>query len=1441
MIDNRLLVPVAVEALIIGADGSQVSQANILPNFALMNFGITLGSTIEPPPFQPALTLAKGVHLRWALPDGITHGVQGQAIAEAAIDAIGVVTAVDVINPGFGYDPELPPSVIFSGGGGTGAEARAIVDETGKVTSVELLAGGLGYSAPPTVALGSSDEIKYPKVPDRWFIMRYHPDDTARQVALKSWVVVSNALSDNQFGRIVLGKLNKDLAARLDEGALNQDLLEAANQLPGVSFSADTTIRANPNSDDIWYAQDGDNWYSFEETDDALVVAGNQSISWPLLADPYHQWPPYKFMGQAWPYPDWSGQNPEEAETNLTAIGPGDPVFAAAYPKSSSVFGFYDDLSDLPNGGDVTYAVMGWYADPADNPLYGADSPEVWAERMDALRWCIKQDPGGYPEAALCSDEAVDSDAPQLPTDILCQGMVYKVAWRGPDADYGNNIPSGKVEVAIGNTSAEAVAALVATKVDADPNAEVGIEEILEAFQYDMLDLLQQPDGLVKLEQGLHAQTFGSRPGPSLWDVQLQQNQAAEDRDDNTTGQPYPDNVGQALSEANTLQTAYEQSAAELENMQWETYSAWFRKAVLNQSPSSVADAALTETLRRAVESFEPFPVITPHRQVLQQLRKAEPGRAGDTGLTIAQIIEVIEELEAQVRVRKTEVAQTLEQLNETVARLKTLVAEEMEGYEVVFLAGSDFIVPNDPVVLLSGDGVERGFAHGEDEALAEGESLPCRVSGQTITALTVAVPDHGDQTITQTQLQEWYGSFPAGPAIPADIEPLFIETMLLDTTMAWLMAASAWQLAGVDNPNDAQITEVAERIKQIQTAPLNAYLYFRERRRLPALDPQKLSDAAGFTGVYPYKLAVDPWSQPWSPVLLDWDVSWHASYPISGDMAICDKVSEECQHKWMFDEVDYVWNTKFDPIVEVPGRYLGQTVLAPNAPEHLAEKIKAYLEDHPDSPYKKELEAIYEVVSKLEVVSQNVSGFSSSLTQRRELLQMPVIDYYNPDLGQQVAQSIGTQNQASPRMDSGYNPLRGGHTQFIRLWVIDSFGQVQRVTDTGVGATPILSKPLVTEGYEGVIQLTPRVVQPSRLELSWIDAEDDQRHSTSDPTTSPLIGWVVPNYFDNSIMIYNAKGKSIGSLQLLQGGFGDGGSGVRWLETPGTTSAVGAQPSLDDPLLNSHLKGFINGILGFGVQGRDALSDLITTLNRTLGKIVVTGSAANYGNLPVLIGRPMALVRASIEAQLNGLPAYDQSWEALKYYYEHRQFVTEGFLDVSLPVQIGDVRLQRDGIVGYFNGDNYQQFNSKLFDENKTLSSYIAYQQRVHVTTNPEAPAQFVTLLVDPRTPIHMIADFVPMIEMDLPPSVVSNALGSLDMTFRVGPVLNEQQVLSMPLPADIHGSWSWVYHQDVTAWSEDKEIQDDTGVADLPDAPRHINEGWLKLSDIQTSEENP
>jgi hypothetical protein len=55
---------------------------------------------------------------------------------------------------------------------------------------------------------------------------------------------------------------------------------------------------------------------------------------------------PFRYLGRKLPIEAWLENDPDaEYLPSLTAVGYGEPTFAAFYPNCHSVFGFYDDYS----------------------------------------------------------------------------------------------------------------------------------------------------------------------------------------------------------------------------------------------------------------------------------------------------------------------------------------------------------------------------------------------------------------------------------------------------------------------------------------------------------------------------------------------------------------------------------------------------------------------------------------------------------------------------------------------------------------------------------------------------------------------------------------------------------------------------------------------------------------------------------------------------------------------------------------------------------------------------------------------------------------------------------------------------------------------------------------------------------------------------------------
>ncbi|HYR07926.1 MAG TPA: hypothetical protein VEQ60_09165, partial [Longimicrobium sp.] len=106
--------------------------------------------------------------------------------------------------------------------------------------------------------------------------------------------------------------------------------------------------------------------------------------------------PPFRYCGRTVPLASWSATPPLGAAylPQLTAVGHGDPAFAAFYPSCRGVFGLHDPFTGSMTG--TRYEVFGWYAAAAADPLArlrarhpGATAAALRTAQREELRWTI--------------------------------------------------------------------------------------------------------------------------------------------------------------------------------------------------------------------------------------------------------------------------------------------------------------------------------------------------------------------------------------------------------------------------------------------------------------------------------------------------------------------------------------------------------------------------------------------------------------------------------------------------------------------------------------------------------------------------------------------------------------------------------------------------------------------------------------------------------------------------------------------------------------------------------------------------------------------------------------------------------------------------------------------------------------------------------------------
>jgi hypothetical protein len=256
----------------------------------------------------------------------------------------------------------------------------------------------------------------------------------------------------------------------------------------------------------------------------------------------------------------------------LRAIGPGDVTFSAYAPAVENVFSFVDtDAAQLPENTLLTYVIAGWYAnadfDPLNNPL-----PQVAAQEFLALMKSLHWDIAGVDD--------IDKYTGPIAKQSVYHGMVHSLVWQtktmpaGQDTEIPQDV-ANTVKVAIGNTSVEALTALIGA-TSGDPSIDL---TLLEALQYGVLDAIDQVGGRTLVADKMRQARYGTKSGGLSWEIV-----ASEQQGGALSGTAPPDLTAYAagLATLNQQQQALDEKRRELTSLQWTLYARWWKNQNYN-------------------------------------------------------------------------------------------------------------------------------------------------------------------------------------------------------------------------------------------------------------------------------------------------------------------------------------------------------------------------------------------------------------------------------------------------------------------------------------------------------------------------------------------------------------------------------------------------------------------------------------------------------------------------------------------------------------------------------------------------------------------------------------------------------------------------------------------------------------------------------------------
>lgn len=355
-------------------------------------------------------------------------------------------------------------------------------------------------------------------------------------------------------------------------------------------------------------------------------------------------------------------------------------------------------------------------------------------------------------------------------------------------------------------------------------------------------------------------------------------------------------------------------------------------------------------------------------------------------------------------------------------------------------------------------------------------------------------------------------------------------------------------------------------------------------------------------------------------------------------------------------------------------------------------------------------------------------------------------------------------------------------------------------------------------------IQVPPALLQPAQLSFNLISAvNDDIVFGPLNPTADPICGWVLPNHLDQSIMAYDPSGVSLGEMSL--GITGTDTLAICWMASPGSPYATLAE-------INTAIPHFGNFLLTLSQQSTDTFTAFMAAIDDTLWTTAPMGASFDQ-SLAVLMGRPLAMVRANLQFLLNGPAVTDPSWQ---YTFNPATSSLPGY---QFPIELGNIAQLEDGLIGYFVEDAYGTFNV-VTESGAAESSYLkpigVDNNYIHLPFDGTTSI-FISMLVDPYAEVHATTGILPVASVSLPPEFTTGAIAAMNVTFRLDGILTDQQIgangdttVLLPVPKEKAGVWQWV-ENDAGTWNTYATGPNDAS-ARLSDVPPVLRRGFMQLN---------
>ncbi|ASU33544.1 hypothetical protein [Mucilaginibacter xinganensis] len=568
------------------------------------------------------------------------------------------------------------------------------------------------------------------------------------------------------------------------------------------------------------------------------------AVTVPLPATPSPGQQPYMYMGRVVDFASWNpATEPASSylpyyngidgqQLYLTSIGFVGAYFSSYYPECCSVFGFWDNFSDVsdvytaitteqsPIQFKATYQVIGWLDDPSADPLasitaqvttqYNQYVSNCTANNTDPvltpvdffntittqdLKWTFNLADISY---TLGNDYQVETL--NVPTQTLCAGTVQEVVWNMnanlgttyflSSGDSNPSVWSAPTEVAIGNSTEEALSALLKYDMGQttnDPDITDNYELLLDALQLGLLnDIEKTPNKLIELEEALHQNGFSSLAGGYVWMIaDMSEKDSTSAQDEEIT---LPLELAEQLYLLNKAQKDYDMGRGGLSIMRKQLFMDWIRyvKLYMGETTESYISSSAMSSFIWTSSGGELNAVVNYGNSV---------GLLQYTLDDVSQAVNGI--MQPGSTISTSSLAYAVWTSYQTVLSAVVQYNNANPKANVVLQCGKapDFYLPQEPVVLMEGDMIEPPQRNGD------GDTTYARLSQELLSQLQFSY-SAASFTVNATDLANVPVLTTNMPApLQPDVQTLIGEAFLITPMLAPFVTTALAAKGGSNNP----------------------------------------------------------------------------------------------------------------------------------------------------------------------------------------------------------------------------------------------------------------------------------------------------------------------------------------------------------------------------------------------------------------------------------------------------------------------------------------------------------------------------------------------------------------------------------------------------------------------------------------------------------------